>query len=60
MSDGKLPGLDDLPAEVFKHGSNLLLSKLGHRIRDCWSQEKVPKEFQDTNIIHYTRKRRQI
>lgn len=51
MSDGKSPGLDGLPDEVFKHGGNLLLSKLGNLIRDYWSQEKVPKEFKNANII---------
>ena len=51
MSDGKSPGLDGLPDEVFKHGGNLLLSKLGNLIRDYWSQEKVPEEFKNANII---------
>ena len=41
---------------VFKHGGNLLLSKLGNLIRDCWNQEEVPIDFKDANIIHlYTK-----
>jgi endonuclease/exonuclease/phosphatase family metal-dependent hydrolase len=57
MSVGKSPGPDGLPAEVFKYGGQMLLSKLGNLIRECWRQEKVPKEFKDANIVHLYKKK---
>lgn len=57
MSDGKSPGADGLPAEVFKHGGDLLLSKLGDLIRDCWNQEEVPNDFKDALIVHLYKKK---
>jgi len=57
MSSGKAAGPDGIPAEVFKHGSMKLNRKLTSLLRKIWSEETVPQEFRNTNIIHlYKRK----
>ena len=57
MSNGKSPGADGLPVEVFKHGGPLLLTKLGDLVRECWEQERVPKAFKDAHIVHLYKKK---
>nr|XP_014349996.1 PREDICTED: uncharacterized protein LOC102357907 [Latimeria chalumnae] len=60
MSNGKAPGPDRIPAEIFKHGGPMLTRKLGKFIRQCWCQGAVPQDFKDANIVHlYKRKRDQ-
>ena len=57
MSNDKALGSDGIPAEVFKYDGPLLLHRLGEIIRQCWTNEAVPQEFKDANIIHlYKRK----
>uniref|UniRef100_H3A5Y1 Reverse transcriptase domain-containing protein n=1 Tax=Latimeria chalumnae TaxID=7897 RepID=H3A5Y1_LATCH len=57
MSNGKAPGPDKIPAEIFKHGGPMLTSKLGKFIRQCWCQGALPQDFKDANIVHlYKRK----
>ena len=57
MSSGKAAGPDGIPAEVFKHGGMKLNRKLTSLLRKIWSEETVPQEFRNANIIHlYKRK----
>jgi hypothetical protein len=57
MARGKSPGSDGLPAEIFEHGGELLLLELTNLIRECWRQEKVPKQFKDANKIHLDKRK---
>ena len=57
MSRNRSPGADGLPAEIFQHGGELLLFKLGDFIRLCWELEDVPQNFKDANIIHLYKKK---
>ncbi|XP_062519241.1 uncharacterized protein LOC134194330 [Corticium candelabrum] len=59
MSRNRSPGADGLPAEIFQHGGELLLFKLGDFIRLCWELEDVPQNFKDANIIHLYKKKSQ-
>lgn len=52
LSNGKAPGEDGIPAEIFKCGSNLLISKLTDLINLIWSQGSVPQQFKDAIITH--------
>ena len=57
MSNGKTPGADGIPLEVFKHGGDKLAQNLVRLSNVIWDSESVPQEFKDANIIHlYKRK----
>ena len=57
MSNGKTPGADGIPSEVFKHGGHKLARSLVRLFNVIWDSESVPQEFKDANIIHlYKRK----
>ena len=57
MSSGKAPGPDGIPADVFKHGGMKLTRKLTSLLKRMWSEETVPRDFRNANVIHlYKRK----
>jgi hypothetical protein len=57
MSNGKAPGPDGIPVEIFKFGGDVLFDRLCDLLRICWEAEEVPKDFKDANIVHlYKRK----
>jgi len=57
LSNGKSPGIDAIPAEVYKAGGPCLVKKLTMLFQSMWSQEVIPQEFKDASIIHlYKRK----
>ena len=58
LSNGKAPGSDSIPAEIFKAGGQVLTQKLTELFLIMWQQEAVPQDFNDASIIHlYKRKR---
>ena len=57
LSSGKAPGLDAIPAEIFKEGGTALMGKLLTLVQIIWEKESVPQDFKDMSIIHlYKRK----
>lgn len=57
LSNGKAPGTDGIPAEVYKHAGPLVLAKLEEFFLSIWRQSKVPQSFKDASVIHlYKRK----
>ena len=57
MSNGKAPGSDGIPAEIFKYGGLKLTRRLVKLFKIIWKKETSPREFKDANIIHlYKRK----
>ena len=51
LGNGKSPGADGLPAEIFKNGGYILqiaLLKLVHKI---WDEECVPEDFKSSTVI---------
>ena len=55
--NGKAPGSDSIPAEVYKEGGSALTEKLHQLFLLMWQLEKIPQEFKDASIIHlYKRK----
>ena len=57
LSNGKAPGSDSIPAEVYKEGGSALTEKLHQMFLRMWQQETIPQEFKDASIIHlYKRK----
>jgi hypothetical protein len=50
MNNNKLPGIDNIPAELYKSGEGLLLNKIHCLIKRIWKEEKMPTDWK-TNII---------
>ena len=51
MKDGKAPGGDGIPAEVWKHGGDNLFSRLHQLITSAWEMGSVPHAWKDASII---------
>ena len=45
LKDGKAPGGDGIPAEVWKHGGDNLFSKLHQLITNAWEMGFVPQTW---------------
>ena len=57
LSNGKAPGSDSIPAEIFKAGGPTLTQKLTDLFQNMWQEETVPQELKDALIVHlYKRK----
>jgi len=52
MASRKAPGIDGLPAEVFKAGGLNLITKLTHLFQNIWNKRSVPQEFREALIVH--------
>ena len=52
LANGKAPGVDGIPAEVFKFGSLLMINKLYKILVLIWETGEVPQQFKDASIIH--------
>ena len=50
LNNNKSPGIDNIPAELYKSGGGLLLNKIHGQIKRIWKEEKMPAEW-TTNII---------
>ena len=51
LKDGKAPGGDGIPAEVWKHGGDNLLSRLHQLITNAWEVGSVSPAWKDANIV---------
>ena len=49
LSTGKAPGA--IPAEVYKHGGDMLLQKLTYLFCRMWDEEVIPQQLKDASII---------
>ena len=47
----KAPGVDGIPAEVYKLGGNVILEKLSDLFRSCWEQETIPQDPRDAIMV---------
>ena len=57
LSDGKAPGSDAIPSEIYKCGSASLTKQLSELFNLIWNQQIIPQEFKDATIVHlYKRK----
>ena len=52
LSNGKAPGDDGIPAELFKSGSPFMIRKLHKILNLIWKKGSVPQQFKDASIIH--------
>jgi hypothetical protein len=51
MKNGKAPGPDGIPAEVYKHGGVKLHRRLCMLFVSIWQTEEIPKDFKDASIV---------
>ena len=51
LRSGKATGNDNIPAELLKENKNLLLPHLYHLLIQCWTQETIPHDMRDANIV---------
>ena len=51
LKDGKAPGGDGIPAEVWKYGGDNLFSRLHQLITNAWEMGSVPQAWKDASII---------
>ena len=51
LKDGKAPGGDGIPAEVWKHGGDNLFSRLHQLITNAWEMGSVPQAWKDASIV---------
>ncbi len=52
----KPPGADAIPAEVYKHGGDMLLQKLTYLFCCMWDEEVIPQQLKDASIIRLYKK----
>jgi hypothetical protein len=50
-SEGKAPGRDRIPAEIWKHGGMNLTTCLHNLMLQIWHCEEVPQDWKDASII---------
>ena len=51
LKEGKAPGGDGIPAEVWKHGGDNLFSRLHHLITNAWEVGSIPQSWKDASIV---------
>ena len=51
LKDGKAPGGDGIPAEVWKHAGDNLFSRLHQLITNAWEMCSVPQAWKNASII---------
>ena len=51
LKDGKAPGGDGIPAEVWKHGGDNLFSRLHQLITNAWEVGSVPQAWKNASIV---------
>lgn len=51
LADGRAPGVDGIPSEIWKHGGAILTNNLLLLIQQAWKEGSVPQEWKDANIV---------
>ena len=57
LTDGKAPGGDGIPAEVWKYGGANLSNRPPRWIIKIWHEGRVPQAWKDANIVTIYKKR---
>ena len=57
LSNGKAPGSDAIPAEVYKDGGDHLVHRMTKLFQQMWNKEQIPQEYKVASIVRlYKRK----
>ena len=57
LSDGKAPGRDCIPAEIYKCGGDVLVNRLTELFTLIWEKRVLPQDFKDASIVHLYKKK---
>ena len=57
LSDGKAPGRDAIPAEIYKCGGDALIERLTELFKLIWEKQVLPQDFKDASIVHLYKKK---
>ena len=57
LSDGKAPGRDCIPAEIYKCGGEVLVERLTELFKLIWEKKALPQDFKDASIVHLYKKK---
>ena len=57
IKSGKTPGLDGIPAEIYKYGGTALHAQLLKFYRSCWTAKELPQQFKDALTIAIYKKK---
>ena len=57
LSDGKAPGRDCIPAEIYKCGGDVLVNRLTELFTLIWEKQVLPQDFKDASIVHLYKKK---
>ena len=56
MKPGKSPGSDGIPAEIYQHGGEVVVSRLQDLFTSCWEQGILPQALKHAVIISLYKK----
>ena len=56
LSNGKAPGKDGIPAEIFKYGGPIMIKKLTSLFKSMWQKGVVPQDFKDASVVSLFKK----
>ena len=56
MTNNKSPGLDDIPADLLKHGMETFSEQLANLFSKMWRVEKLPQDWNKGVIIKLPKK----
>ena len=56
----KSPGIDGIPAEVYRHGGEEVLHKLQDLLTNCWEKGTLPQDLRDAVIGSVQKQGRKI
>ena len=51
LKNGKAPGADGIPAEVYKYGGPSVVQALHSFFKTCWNEAELPQDFKDAKIV---------
>lgn len=52
LSNGKAPGADAIPAEVYKARGSHMALKLTEFFQSMWTQGTISQEYKDASVVH--------
>lgn len=51
LSEGKAPGSDGIPAEIWKCGGEQLIDQLYKIVLKAWQEESAPRDWRDASLL---------
>ena len=51
LKNGKAPGADGIPSEVYKYGGPRVVQTLHSFFKTCWDEVELPQDFKDAKIV---------